>query len=103
MEIFEFIVSVVLLITLLRIAISGRLEVYIKMLSCVDVINCFAFEKHRLFFLLSDLLKHKLIEREFEKFCENNHIFNIRETTLGLPLCYRLAAHSDFLSQLLLR
>ena len=33
MEIFEFIVTLLLMISLLRISTSGRLEIYIKMLS----------------------------------------------------------------------
>lgn len=73
------------------------------MLAGVDVINCFAFENHRLFFLFFDLFKHKLIESEIEKLCEDNHIFNIRETSLGLPFCYSLTAYSYFLSKLFLR
>ncbi len=106
MEIFEFIVSVVLLITLLRIAISGRLEVYIKMLSiqglllfslvfftvghgswltmAVAIIETLLLKAVFVPFYLYKVIKDNNIKRETEPYVP--HIFSLLMVSLGIGL-----------------
>ena len=106
MEIFEFIVTLLLVVTLLRISISGRLEVYIKMLSlqglllfslvfftvshesyvtlAVSIIETLLLKAIFVPFYLNKVIKENNIKRETEPYVP--HIFSLLMVSLGIGL-----------------
>ena len=106
MEIFEFIVTLLLVVTLLRISISGRLEVYIKMLSlqglllfslvfftvshesyvtmAVAMIETLLLKAIFVPFYLNKVIKENNIKRETEPYVP--HIFSLLMVSLGIGL-----------------
>ena len=106
MEIFEFIVTLLLVVTLLRISISGRLEVYIKMLSlqglllfslvfftvshesyitlAVAIIETLLLKAIFVPFYLNKVIKENNIKRETEPYVP--HIFSLLMVSLGIGL-----------------
>ncbi|MBR2510048.1 MAG: hypothetical protein IKB71_09925 [Lentisphaeria bacterium] len=106
MEIFEFIVTLLLMITLLRISTSGRLELYIRMLSiqglllfslvfftvshesyvtlAVAVIETLLLKAVFVPFYLNKVIKDNNIKRETEPYVP--HIFSLLMVSLGIGL-----------------
>ena len=106
MEIFEFIVSLLLMITLLRISTSGRLEIYIKMLSvqglllfslvfftvghesyvtlAVAIIETLLLKAVFVPFYLNKVIKENHIKRETEPYVP--HIFSLLMVSAGIGL-----------------
>ena len=106
MEIFEFIVTLLLVVTLLRISISGRLEVYIKMLTvqglllfslvfftvshesyitlAVAMIETLLLKAIFVPFYLSKVIRENNIKRETESYVP--HIFSLFMVSLGIGL-----------------
>lgn len=106
MEIFEFIVTLLLMITLLRISTSGRLELYIRMLSiqglllfslvfftvshesyvtlAVAIIETLFLKAVFVPFYLNKVIKENHIKRETEPYVP--HIFSLFMVSLGIGL-----------------
>ena len=106
MEIFEFIVTLLLMITLLRISISGRLELYIRMLSiqglllfalvfftvshesyvtlAVAIIETLLLKAIFVPFYLNKVIRENNIKRETEPYVP--HIFSLFMVSLGIGL-----------------
>lgn len=106
MEIFEFIVTLLLMITLLRISTSGRLELYIRMLSiqglllfslvfftvshesyvtlAVAIIETLLLKAIFVPFYLNKVIKENHIKRETEPYVP--HIFSLFMVSLGIGL-----------------
>lgn len=106
MEIFEFIVTLLLMITLLRISTSGRLELYIRMLSiqglllfslvfftvshesyvtlAVAIIETLLLKAIFVPFYLNKVIKENNIKRETEPYVP--HIFSLFMVSLGIGL-----------------
>lgn len=106
MEIFEFTVTLLLLITLLRISTSGRLELYIRMLSvqglllfslvfftvshesyvtlAVAIIETLLLKAVFVPFYLNKVIRENNIKRETEPYVP--HIFSLLMVSLGIGL-----------------
>ena len=106
MEIFEFIVTLLLMISLLRISTSGRLELYIRMLSvqglllfslvfftvshesyvtlAVAIIETLLLKAVFVPFYLNKVIRENNIKRETEPYVP--HIFSLLMVSLGIGL-----------------
>ena len=106
MEIFEFVVTLLLMITLLRISTSGRLELYIRMLTiqglllfslvfftvshesyitlAVAIIETLLLKAIFVPFYLNKVIKENNIKRETEPYVP--HIFSLFMVSLGIGL-----------------